>query len=228
MKHGRSLLILAGALLFVHAIAFAVNAPSLMNYQGRLTDAGGTPVSGTYSIVFTIYDALTAGNNLWQETQSSVVVTDGLFDVILGSNTALTASVFSSSDRWLGIKVGADAEISPRTRLTSAPYAHRVSTVDGSTGGAVSGNIDLEASTATTGNILKGGYPFIHNFGTNNTFIGINAGNLTTSGTGFNTASGAAALRYNTTGVRNTASGAGRSRTTPPATTTPPADTGRS
>ncbi|GEM_PF-1087270 len=206
MRNSRSQLIIAGILLLVHAVAFAANAPSLMNYQGWLTDAEGTPVTGTYSIVFTIYDDPVAGNVKWQESQSGVVVTDGSFNVMLGSITALTETAFSSQDRWLGIKVGADPEMTPRTHLVTVPYAHRVSTIDGSTGGTVTGNISLEASTETTGNILKGGVLFIHNFGSDNTFIGVNAGNLTMSG-GNNTANGYHALQNNTTGFHNTAVG---------------------
>lgn len=75
-----------------------------------------------------------------------------------------------------------------------------------------------------SGNMLKDGVLFLHNFGTENTFIGSNAGNVTMSGVrntanGFealendtsgsnNTASGAEALEDNTTGVFNTANGA--------------------
>ena len=70
----------------------------------------------------------------------------------------------------------------------------------------VPGNLTMVDSTATAGNILKGGVPFIHNFGGTSTFIGRNAGNLTMSGVD-NTASGASALLSNTTGGFNTASG---------------------
>jgi len=38
---------------------------------------------------------------------------------------------------------------------------------------SVTGNITLVPSTPTAGNILKGTAPFIHNFGTGNTFIGV-------------------------------------------------------
>ena len=72
----------------------------------------------------------------------------------------------------------------------------------------ITGNITLVPSTATTGNVLKGTVPFIHNFGTSNTFIGENAGNFTMTGGG-NTASGSMALFSNTTGNHNTASGWG-------------------
>ena len=69
------------------------------------------------------------------------------------------------------------------------------------------GNVVLVPSTATTGKILKGTFPFIHDFGAFNTFIGVSAGNFTMTG-GDNTASGAGALQSNTTGNFNSASGA--------------------
>jgi len=85
--------------------------------------------------------------------------------------------------------------------------AARVTTLEsGAADPNVSGNITLVPSTPSTGNILKGTAPFIHNFGTDNTFIGVNAGNFTMSG-GNNTASGVRALANITTGSANTASG---------------------
>jgi hypothetical protein len=70
----------------------------------------------------------------------------------------------------------------------------------------VGGNVNLENSTATSGNILKGGTPFLHNYGNFNTFLGLNAGNFTLTGS-YNTASGVGALFNNTTGGDNTATG---------------------
>jgi hypothetical protein len=71
-----------------------------------------------------------------------------------------------------------------------------------------SGNLILstEPSTSTAGNIFKGSNSFIHDFGTNNTFVGLNAGNFTTLGAN-NTAVGASALTANTTGTNNCAVG---------------------
>jgi len=70
------------------------------------------------------------------------------------------------------------------------------------------GNLVLGTSTAAAGNILKGTAPFIHNFGTNNTFIGVNAGNFTMIGAE-NTAMGDSAFLNNTTGDQNIAIGVG-------------------
>jgi hypothetical protein len=69
-------------------------------------------------------------------------------------------------------------------------------------------NFRMPPTTATTGIIKSGTNRFIHNFGTDNTFIGLNAGNLALTGSR-NTASGATALGLNTTGSQNTASGVG-------------------
>src|SRR5713226_7650778 len=71
----------------------------------------------------------------------------------------------------------------------------------------VPSNLTMHDSTdVTVGNVLKEGVPFLHNFGTANTFLGSSAGNFTMAG-GNNTASGFQALTSNTDGFDNTASG---------------------
>src|SRR5258708_6509158 len=71
----------------------------------------------------------------------------------------------------------------------------------------VPGNLTMhDSADPTVGNVLKEGVPFLHNFGTDNTFIGKNAGNFTMSGPS-NTATGVSALASNTGGSNNTASG---------------------
>ncbi|MGA9209750.1 MAG: tail fiber domain-containing protein, partial [Terriglobales bacterium] len=63
------------------------------------------------------------------------------------------------------------------------------------------------SSDGTMGVITLGGTLFLHSFGTNNTFVGASAGNITMTGTGNNTAVGASALTANTTGPYNAAFG---------------------
>jgi len=106
-----------------------------INFQGKLTNTDGTNVTnGTYSIVFSIYTVSSGGSNVWTETQPSVSVTDGIFQVSLGSVTALPGSVnFASSPLYLGVKVGADLEMTPRIQFTAAPYAFNASTADNAT-----------------------------------------------------------------------------------------------
>ncbi len=130
-------------LLMVTALAVTVGAtvPGTMNYQGRLTNASGTPLVGTYSVQFTIYDASSGGMVKWQETQSITTGAGGLFSVQLGSVTPISSNVFSTASRWLGVRVGADPELSPRQPLASVPYAQRVATVDSAAGGHITGDL---------------------------------------------------------------------------------------
>jgi hypothetical protein len=111
-----------------------------INFQGKLTNPDGTNITdGNYSIRYRIYTSSSldganpcaANSCKWEETQS-VAVADGIFQVSLGSSTALPGSVdFNSSPLYLGVKVGSDAEMTPRIQFTAAPYAFNSDSVDG-------------------------------------------------------------------------------------------------
>jgi hypothetical protein len=73
----------------------------------------------------------------------------------------------------------------------------------------LTGNLRLPATTATTGIIYSGTLPYIHNFGSNNNFMGGNCGNLTLSGANYNNAVGDSTLMSITTGDKNVAFGQG-------------------
>jgi len=115
----------AGALLAEETATDS--APPLINYQGQLSDSGGQPVSGPVALQFKLYDASSGGNMIWTETHSGVSVEGGAFSVMLGSNTPLTDSMFSSSSRYLEVGVdtanGSNYTTLPRQRLASVPYA---------------------------------------------------------------------------------------------------------
>ena len=140
---------LAAVCLWLSPISAAV--PQLLNYQGRLTNTSGVPLDTTVSMVFTIYDAPGGGVAQWTETQNSITVTDGVFNVLLGSVAALHDSVFRAANRYLGIRVGNDLEMEPRTRLVSVGYSHRVATVDGAAGGAITSQIAIGPGHETSG-----------------------------------------------------------------------------
>ena len=74
---------------------------------------------------------------------------------------------------------------------------------------SVAGAINLASTTAaSTGLITQNSVPFLHSYGLNNFFAGMNAGNLTlSSGLGRNTGVGVTALTSLTTGNTNTAVG---------------------
>jgi hypothetical protein len=88
--------------------------------QGRLTNASGVPLNGTYGIQASIYDASEAflcGD--WQ----NVPVTNGLFTMNVGTGFAVPcqSSQINGDELYLGIKVGPlggpEPEMTPRQYL---------------------------------------------------------------------------------------------------------------
>lgn len=97
----------------------AVNAGSnFIPIQGYLTDSDGTPLNGVYPIVFRLYDVGMGGTALCEHALN-VNVIEGLF------NTYMNGGGCSIDGRqlYLGIQVGSDAEMSPRSYIDNVPYA---------------------------------------------------------------------------------------------------------
>ncbi len=111
-----------GYLILVVSLYAAI--PQRINYQGKLLDGSGEPVSdGNRNITFRIFNVSGGGGALWSETQS-VNTQDGLFNVILGSVTPISLISFDQ-DYWLEVQVSGDGVMVPRHRLVSVPYSFR-------------------------------------------------------------------------------------------------------
>jgi len=164
-------LLVVGALLWaasagalpLRAPAAAGTSTGTIAYQGRLADANGSPLTGTYNMIFRLYDAASGGTPLWTEQwtgSNSVRVSDGLFNVMLGSLTPIpTSLVTDHASLFLGITVGTDDEMTPRVQLGSVPFAVQALTVpDGSVttakiaDGAVTQVVQLSTSGTLTTN----------------------------------------------------------------------------
>jgi hypothetical protein len=132
------------------ATAAAPIVPTKVSYQGYLT-SGGSPVNATVSMNVKLYDALTNGNLIWSEVQS-VGVVNGVYNVVLGNTTPLDESVFTGQ-LYLTVAVGTDSDMSPRTPLTSAPYAIVAKKLDGTLGVTNGGT---GSNNVATGGLLYG------------------------------------------------------------------------
>ena len=107
-------------IMFMSGLANA-QIPQTLSYQGVLTDVSGSAVTdGNYSLIFKLYESATSGPLIWEETQG-VTVANGIFNVILGSSTALNLPF--DKQYWLGIAVDGGSELQPRIQLTSAAYS---------------------------------------------------------------------------------------------------------
>jgi hypothetical protein len=100
--------------------------------QGRLTDASGNPLNGTYNIVASIYDTETGGVARCADL-ASVTVENGLFNMNIDT---CNFSDINGDQLWLGIQAGTDPMMTPRQPIYPVPYAFTVrpgTTIKGAT-----------------------------------------------------------------------------------------------
>lgn len=122
----------------IAVVAFGMSAyggpvPQRINYQGTLSNKAGGPANGSFNMTFRIYSTATGTTPLWSESwnaanSSQVVVTDGVFNVMLGSlslnTTPLTSEFFATYPKtYLGVVVANDSEMLPRQMIASVGYA---------------------------------------------------------------------------------------------------------
>ena len=124
MKTGRICAVMM-LLAILTAATLIHGQPSMISFQGKLTDLQYNPWQESVSIQFGIYSAAEGGEPLWSELQENVIAGDGIVDILLGSADPIPKTVFDGGDRWLGIKVGGDSEMTPRTRIASVGYSFR-------------------------------------------------------------------------------------------------------
>ncbi len=110
-------------------------------------DASGNPVTdGVYQITFRLYAQTSGGSQLWSASTTNglpggspasvpVQVKSGLFSVLLGDasngQVAFPDNLFNNDSLYLGVKVAADSEMTPRKRLSAVPYAYNSETLQG-------------------------------------------------------------------------------------------------
>lgn len=122
MKH--LILLLTVAALACLAWQASADISPYIGYQGVLRDAVGNPVpDGDYTITFRIYNIEVNGLPIWIETQT-LPVEDGILNAHLGAVSSLGALAFDEP-YWLGMSIGGDPELAPRTEFTTVPYAAR-------------------------------------------------------------------------------------------------------
>jgi hypothetical protein len=128
-------LMVMGVVIFFLASVSSADVPHVINYQGKLTTASGGCLNDTVEMTFSIYSDTLGPPADWSETQTEVVVRDGIFSVLLGSVDSIPSLVFDGNVKYLGVQVEADPEMRPLKPMVSVGYAYRAGAVDGGGGG---------------------------------------------------------------------------------------------
>jgi len=136
-------------LLITPVLFFSINislaqaetgVPSILSYQGRLTDSGGNLLGGAgtpYFFKFSFWDSATvgSGSQVWpivSPSPVSLTVKQGVFNVNIGDTEnsypdILNYNFGSNKNIYLQVEVSANNSsfetLSPRQRITSAPFA---------------------------------------------------------------------------------------------------------
>ncbi len=178
MAHGRlRISIVAAALVVAQAVAAAV--PDALSYQGVLKNAGGQPLSGPVSLRFRIFrggDATTTPSTgvLVYHERATVTASAGVFSHLIGTGVPATdctggacvlgADVFGPGNLpvWIEVTLDPDGTVGsadddlllPRTRVGTVGYAYRVGTLEGATGGALTGTLVADQLVGRTGAVL--------------------------------------------------------------------------
>ena len=146
--------IVAGLFIFAQlllpvAVFAASGTPTILSYQGRLTDENGNLLGGTgttYYFKFSIWDdaAVGSGGQLWPSTSpatTTATVRQGVFNVDIGDTTGgypdtLNYNFNTNKDIYLQVAVSSTTNstlqpLSPRRRISSSAFSQIAGSVSG-------------------------------------------------------------------------------------------------
>ncbi len=115
--------ILSAIVWLVLLSVWSTGQPAQITLQGLLTDGSGNPVAGPVDLAVRLYVDATTTVPLKGETHSAVPLVNGVYSIAFGSNGAQLSGVDFSRDLYIGIQVGTDGELTPRTLLTATSSA---------------------------------------------------------------------------------------------------------
>lgn len=200
------------------AFAQSAFAQATLSIQGIIQKSNGAAVDdGKYDLTFKLYTVASGGTAVHAETQN-IAVAGGIYSAELGSGgTPLTAAF--DQTYYLGVSVDGGAELIPRARLTSSPYALALlgtanlfpssgaigaGTISPTSGyqmhiknGSGAGKLLVEGSTASQIDFKKGSTVGAIGFGSSNNDFVVNPGSNNTT-LQYN---GSTKLTVNTNGV---------------------------
>ncbi len=128
-----------GTSFFVDSALAVVGVNRQINFQGKVVNkvAGTNVANGNYDFEFKLFNVSSGGSAIWTETRTGgnqVAVTDGIFQVSLGSVTTFASAGVDFTNDTIYLEVSFNSEVmGTRIRLSSAAYSLFAEQVQGLT-----------------------------------------------------------------------------------------------
>jgi len=136
-------------LLLISSGILYAQVPRYITHQGFLTKSSGAPYDTTVAMTFRIYQDSSGGTSLFEQTNSSVTVSKGIFNVALGS-----LSLPFDKQYYIEVQAG-NQLLTPRVKLSSSAYALRADTA------TVAMSLSSVAARYTSSTTSFGGTPVV-------------------------------------------------------------------
>jgi hypothetical protein len=94
--------------------------PPQITVQGKLSNAGGVVVDGSYTLTLGLYETKTSQTPVWSDVMVGTKVQNGVFSTVM--NGISSQMVANAPALWFSVKVETEPE-QERTQITSTPYA---------------------------------------------------------------------------------------------------------
>ena len=136
--------------------------PTILGYQGRLTNSSGDLLGGsgtTYYFKFSIWDASSSGNRLWPSSApgiTSTTVRQGVFNVNIGDTAnsypdALDYNFNNNRSVYLQVEASSDGSsfqtLTPRQAINATSFAQLAGAVSGTNSSAIGTTTPFSNST---------------------------------------------------------------------------------
>jgi hypothetical protein len=122
---------IAGSLLLAVALfcpgLISTNAQPI-NYQGKLTDKSGNPISGDKEVSLKMYDAKTGGKLTYEEAIGTVTLTKGIYSFNFGEDgksvaTAMETVGSTDGEKQIFNHTAANIPIVGNIKITAGDYS---------------------------------------------------------------------------------------------------------
>ena len=133
--------------------AFAA-PPQTINYQGYLTSPTGTPINTSVQMTLKLYAAAIGGVALYTDFFDPVTVTNGSFNLLIGTGAGGPIPLAFDVPYWLGVSVNGPTEMTPRQPLASSAYAFNATSATSATTAAAIQGSAISTAVPTDGQVL--------------------------------------------------------------------------